>query len=82
MENKNKIIQIHDKVHLELNQTIMVIDDFTEFPRISAINGMIYFLNPNGAKHNMLEMVNSKPNYFNNRLALTEERIFSNNGKY
>lgn len=72
---------VHDKVLKKLNDSIVVIEDFADFPQITLNNGKIAFSNK-GNTRGILDVCDSKANYFNARLALAEERVFSNTNKY
>ena len=80
MANKMKQLVIQDKVLKKLNESVVILEDFAEFPTIKILNGQLYFAS--NSQHNILEIVNSKPTYFSNRLFLAEERVFSNTNKY
>lgn len=48
-----------------------------DFPKISVKNGTIRFLHNSASNRNIFEVTNSRFEYFQTRLALVEERIFS-----
>jgi hypothetical protein len=69
-----------DKVLKQVHESVIVLDDFTEFPSIRAINGQVLF--NVGTPRNFLNVTDSRTDYYANRLALMEERVFSHTDTY
>jgi hypothetical protein len=73
-----------DKVYQALSTSCVVLEDFTQVPTIRNHNGSLFFLNSSqtGSKRSLSDVVDARLDYFNIRLALAEERVFSHTDKY
>lgn len=75
-----KKLIIQDKVLKKVHESVVVINELQEFPLIQHINGQLYF-QPN-VQRDFCDIVDSKSEYYLKRLALAEERVFSNVNLY
>ncbi|TNV81490.1 hypothetical protein FGO68_gene12645 [Halteria grandinella] len=77
---------MHDRVYGQLVQEVHVLEDFTQLPCVRLHNGQIYFINAAQAvgpnKRTSFDVVDAHSEYYNLRLALAEERIFSHVSKF
>ena len=73
-----------DRVYRELLESCVILEDFTQMPAIRQSNGQIYFIPPNNNKsgNTLINVVNARQEYYDIRLALAEERVFSHTDKY
>lgn len=75
---------MQDRVYLALKESSVVIEDFTELPSIRNYNGQLFFLTnkQQGSKRSLTDVVDSRHEYYNLRLIMAEERVFSHTDKY
>jgi hypothetical protein len=73
-----------DKVYATLVEQCLILEDFTQLPSIRLHNGTLFFLAPQqtGSKRSLTDVVDARQDYYNLRLALAEERVFSHTDKY
>lgn len=73
-----------DKVYQALTTSCVILEDFTQIPNVRYHNGQLYFLAASyaGNKRSLSDVVDARLDYFNIRLALAEERVFSHTDKY
>ncbi len=63
----------------------MILGDLTQLPSAVLHNGIIYFLPPGSkeaTKRSYFDVVEARADYFELRLALADERIFSHTSKF
>ena len=73
-----------DRVYQALQESCVILEDFTQLPTLRAHNGQLYFLSAgqSGSQRSLTDVVDSRQDYFNLRLALAEERVFSHTDKF
>jgi hypothetical protein len=70
-----------DKITSELQKSVVVLTSVQEFPKISILNKQISFKSEANTR-SIFDISNSMFDYFEQRLALVEERIFSHVEEY
>jgi len=78
VKKKNPLLQ--DKVYKSLLESVVVLEDFTQFPKLIVQNSQIFYSLT--SKRSIFDVNIARQDYFNNRMALAEERIFSNTDVY
>lgn len=68
-----------DKIIAELAKSVIVISSLNEYPNLQLINKNVHFKQ---APRSIIEIQESRFNFFELRLALVEERVFSHTGIY
>ncbi len=66
-----------DKIAAELSKSVVVLASVQEFPKIQILNKQILFKADTKSTRNIFNITTSMFDYFEQRLALVEERIFS-----
>ena len=64
-----------DKVYRTLQENTVILDDFTQFPSLLVHEGKMFF--KSNEKRSLINISQSKQDYYNNLLVQAEERIFS-----
>eukprot|EP00347_Sterkiella_histriomuscorum_P020272 403338437 len=71
---------MQDKVYKSLLESVVILEDFTQFPQLIVQNNQLYYSLT--LKRTLSEVNISRQDYYNYRLQLAEDRVFSHTDKY